>query len=98
MYEICKKLSLPKGAELWTYGDLAIKGAGKTYAACVMAEEFVKAGVPIIAIMLLESGGVSASESTGTMGFRSWSSEASTGTSQSPRNRKRESSRSMKRS
>ena len=49
-YEISKRLSLPVGAELWTYGDLAIKGAGKTYAACVMAEEFVKAGVPIVAI------------------------------------------------
>lgn len=50
MFEISKRLSLPQGAELWTYGDLAIKGAGKTYAACVMAEEFVKAGVPIVAI------------------------------------------------
>lgn len=49
-YEISKKLSLPDDAARWTFADLAIKGAGKTYAASVMAEEFVKNGVPIIAI------------------------------------------------
>lgn len=50
MYRISTKLSLPEDAARWTFADLAIKGAGKTYAACVMAEEFVKNGVPIIAI------------------------------------------------
>src|SRR4029077_2681785 len=49
-FKISEKLSLPEDAARWTFADLAIKGAGKTYAASVMAEEFLKAGVPIIAI------------------------------------------------
>lgn len=49
-YRISTKLNLPKGAELWTFADLAIKGAGKTYAASVLAEELIKGGIPIIAI------------------------------------------------
>ena len=47
---ISKDLDLPLEAATWTFADLAIKGAGKTYAACVLAEEMVKAGIPIIAI------------------------------------------------
>ena len=47
---ISDKLSLPDDSALWTFADLAIKGAGKTYAASVMAEEMVKAGIPIIAL------------------------------------------------
>lgn len=49
-YYISKKLSLPEDAARWTFADLAIKGAGKTYAACVLAEEFINGGVPIVAI------------------------------------------------
>ena len=30
---ISDKLSLPDDSALWTFADLAIKGAGKTYAA-----------------------------------------------------------------
>ncbi len=48
--EISPKLSLPQDAVLWTFAVLAIKGAGKTYDASVLAEEMVKASVPIIAI------------------------------------------------
>ena len=48
--KISDKLSLPDDSALWTFADLAIKGAGKTYAASVMAEEMVKGGIPIIAL------------------------------------------------
>ncbi|MHB1909726.1 MAG: ATP-binding protein [Nitrososphaerales archaeon] len=48
--KISSSLSLPDDAALWTFADLAIKGAGKTYAASVLAEEMMKAGVPIVAI------------------------------------------------
>jgi len=47
---IAANLSLPSDAALWTFADLAIKGAGKTYAASVLAEEMVKDGTPIVAI------------------------------------------------
>ncbi len=50
MLNISKQLSLPIHAATWTFADLAIKGAGKTYTACVLAEEFIKAGVPITAV------------------------------------------------
>lgn len=49
-FTISKKLGLPDDAARWTFADLAIKGAGKTYAACVLAEEFINGGVPIVAI------------------------------------------------
>jgi len=47
---ISPTLSLPPDSPLWTYAVLAIKGAGKTYDSCVLAEEMVRAGIPIIAI------------------------------------------------
>jgi hypothetical protein len=49
-FKISSTLSLPEESALWTFADLAIKGAGKTYAACVLAEEMSNAGIPIIAI------------------------------------------------
>jgi hypothetical protein len=49
-YRISAKLNLPEDAALWSIAELAIRGAGKTYAASVLAEEFVKAGVPIVCI------------------------------------------------
>jgi hypothetical protein len=49
-FQISKEQSLPEESALWTFADLAIKGAGKTYAACVLAEEMVKHDVPIIAL------------------------------------------------
>src|SRR6266446_2622584 len=48
--KISSTLSLPKEAALWTFADLAIKGAGKTYAAGDLAEEMIKAGIPILVI------------------------------------------------
>ena len=49
-FKVSKDLTLPIEAATWTFADLAIKGAGKTYGACVFAEEMIKAGIPIIAI------------------------------------------------
>ena len=48
--KISSTLSLPVEAALWTFADLAIKGAGKTYVANILAEELIKVGVPIVAI------------------------------------------------
>ncbi len=47
---ISSSLSLPKEASLWTFGILAIKGSGKTYDACVLAEEMLKSGIPIVSL------------------------------------------------
>ena len=47
---ISKDLELPIEAATWTFGVLAIKGAGKTYGAGDSAEEIIKAGIPIVAI------------------------------------------------
>jgi len=49
-FRISKDLVLPLDASLWTFADLAIKGAGKSYAACVLAEEMIANNIPIIAI------------------------------------------------
>ena len=40
--KISSTLSLPVEAALWTFADLAIKGAGKTYVANILAEELIK--------------------------------------------------------
>lgn len=48
--KISAKLSLPDDAALWSIAELAIRGAGKTYTASVIAEEMLKAGVPICVI------------------------------------------------
>jgi hypothetical protein len=47
---ISRKLSLPLDAALWRFGFLAVSGAGKTYNASVLAEEFVNNGIPIAVI------------------------------------------------
>jgi hypothetical protein len=47
---ISDTVSLPIEAARWTFADLAIKSAGKTYAAGVLAEEMIKNGIPIVAI------------------------------------------------
>ena len=47
---ISPKLSLPPEAAVWSIAELAIRGAGKTYAASVFAEELIKNGIPIIVI------------------------------------------------
>lgn len=48
--DVSPDLKLPDEAALWTFADLAIKGAGKTYAAGDFAEEMVKRGIPIISV------------------------------------------------
>lgn len=48
--QLSEKFSLPKEAALWTFGDLAIKGAGKTYDAAKMAEQMIKLGIPIVVL------------------------------------------------
>jgi hypothetical protein len=50
MFKISLKLNLPEDAALWSIAELAIRGAGKTYTASVIAEEFVRAGIPITVI------------------------------------------------
>lgn len=47
---ISTDLSLPVEAVTQTFSILAKRGAGKTYTASVMAEEFVKAGLPFVAL------------------------------------------------
>jgi hypothetical protein len=48
--KISANLALPDEAARWTFGFLAIKEAGKTYDASVLAEEMVKNNIPIVAI------------------------------------------------
>ena len=50
MIKIGEGLSLPTEAITQTFGILAIKGAGKTYLALKLAEEFLKAKLQVIAI------------------------------------------------
>ncbi len=47
---ISETLELPNEAGTWTFAILAIKGAGKTYGACDLAEEMVKNNIPIVAL------------------------------------------------
>ena len=47
---ISPKLSLPPEAAVWSIAELAIRGAGKTYAASVFAEELIRNGIPIVVI------------------------------------------------
>lgn len=47
---ISKDLDLPPDIVTDTIGVLAIKGAGKTYAALVLFEQMVKAGLPVVAL------------------------------------------------
>jgi hypothetical protein len=46
--KISRDLSLPPEAVTQTFAILAKRGAGKTYTAAVMVEEFVKAGLPVV--------------------------------------------------
>lgn len=48
--KISKELSLPLNAVTQTFGILARKRVGKTYTASVMAEEMIKAKVPIVVL------------------------------------------------
>ena len=48
--KISPKLSLPIDVARRVFSFLAIRGAGKTYCAAVLAEEMLKAGIPIIII------------------------------------------------
>jgi len=45
---VSKDLTLPLDAATMTFAILAVRGAGKTYWALVMAEEMVKSGIPIV--------------------------------------------------
>lgn len=49
MLNISKDLKLPLDAITGTFAILAIRGSGKSHTACVMAEEMLKAGQPIVA-------------------------------------------------
>ena len=49
-FRVSKDLTLPPEAATWTFAVLAIKGAGKTYVSADLAEEFVKAEIPIVVI------------------------------------------------
>ena len=48
--KIAPNLALPDDAARWTFGFLAIKEAGKTYDAAVLAEELMKNKIPICVI------------------------------------------------
>jgi len=47
---VSKDLTLPLESATWTFAVLAIKGAGKTYDSADLAEEMIKAGIPIVVI------------------------------------------------
>jgi len=49
-FKISDKLSLPFDSVNWVFAFLAKRGAGKTYNACVLAEEMLKVNVPIVVI------------------------------------------------
>ena len=50
MYKLAEDLELPDEASRWTNAILAIKGAGKSWAAADFAEELVRHDVPILVI------------------------------------------------
>ncbi len=50
MLKISETLSLPKDAVTQTFAIVARKRVGKTYTASVMAEEFIKAKIPIVVL------------------------------------------------
>jgi hypothetical protein len=49
-FRISDSLSLPKEAVAWVLSFIAKRGAGKTYAAADLAEEMLKAKIPIVVI------------------------------------------------
>ncbi|BCM91603.1 hypothetical protein IAD21_03478 [Abditibacteriota bacterium] len=48
MLQLADDLKIPLDAATETFGILARRGAGKTYAAAVLAEELIKAGAPVV--------------------------------------------------
>ena len=48
--KISSTLSLPRESATWVLAFLAKRGAGKTYAAADLAEEMLKAKIPIVVI------------------------------------------------
>lgn len=50
VFHISKDLSLPRDCVTWVLAFLAKRGAGKTYDSAVLAEEMLKAGIPIVVI------------------------------------------------
>jgi hypothetical protein len=49
-FKISKDLSLPRESATWVFAFLAKRGAGKTYDAADLAEEMLKAQIPIVVI------------------------------------------------
>ena len=49
-FRVSKKLTLPRDSVAWVISFLAKRGAGKTYNAAVLAEEMLKALIPVIVI------------------------------------------------
>lgn len=54
--QLSNKFSLPRDAALWTFAFLAIKGAGKTYDSAKLAEQMIKANIPIVVLDPVNSG------------------------------------------
>jgi len=50
MLQLADDLKLPIDAVTETFGILARRGAGKTYAAAVLAEELIKVGAPVVVL------------------------------------------------
>jgi len=49
-FRISKDLALPREAVTWVFAFLAKRGAGKTYCSAVLAEEMLKANIPVVVI------------------------------------------------
>jgi len=49
-FQISKDLALPREAVTWVFAFLAKRGAGKTYCAADLAEEMLKASIPVVVI------------------------------------------------
>jgi len=49
-FQISKDLALPREAVTWVFAFLAKRGAGKTYCAADLAEEMLKAKIPIVVV------------------------------------------------
>jgi len=49
-FQISKDLALPREAVTWVFAFLAKRGAGKTYCAADLAEEMLKANIPIVVV------------------------------------------------
>ena len=49
-FQISRDLALPREAVTWVFAFLAKRGAGKTYCSAVLAEEMLKANIPIVVV------------------------------------------------